>query len=198
MVERLDDISAILIGLTLRASVSRSFGIKSKCGRYVFRPPRLGTQEGPAMTKFAMLLLAALTTGCAAPDPIQTLSGKPDVTVTASMKCLRAGLLAEMVDQGWSIVTTSDVQIVAQKPFDSGTAKMLLTNGLGVPPMRRMTLTFIEVGSTNIRVVRDTAAVINAGNRAEEVHQQVQTNAAQLAFQTAVRKIEAQCKGTER
>lgn len=126
------------------------------------------------MIKVAASTLAALIlAGCASGEPINTASGRPDVTAhNVDVECLRTGIMGGIMNNGWTIRRSDGLQIVAEKAMEATVINMLgvaaLTRGPGGSmPNRQVTLTIMPVNN-DVRMVVDAQWVINPGNAHSE------------------------------
>ena len=117
--------------------------------------------------------LALSVAGCASGEPINTASGRPDVTAhNVDVECIRTTLIGGMMNNGWTVRRADGLQIVAEKAMESTAGNMLavatLTRGSGGSmPNRQITLTIMPVNN-DVRMVVDAQWVINPGNARSE------------------------------
>ncbi len=120
----------------------------------------------------ALALLFALS-GCATAPPLQTASGRPEVTVhgkTASQ--VRNAALNHFVDRGWAPVRSEGSQLVFEKEGSTGQALVMGLMTDNPQSTNRITITLVENGS-DVRVVGAIAAVgANNFGRAQVVELQ--------------------------
>ena len=128
-----------------------------------------------------LLALALTLVGCASEPPLQTRSGRPEVTIhNRSLAQVRAAATNHFVDKGWGAVKTEGTQLVFER--QGGATESFLMGLMTDNPQstNRITVTLIENGS-DVRVVAGIAAIgANTFGRAQVVelsgkgYQQVQ------------------------
>lgn len=110
------------------------------------------------------LLTTLLITGCLATVKHDTASGRPEVTIPGkSAKQVLAFTTNELINQGYTIRTRSEINAVFEKRF-SGTGAFLLTGPGLADPVYRLTLDFVELTGTT-RVIASHALVSNPGGQ---------------------------------
>lgn len=118
-----------------------------------------------AMKIHAPLILAVCLalSGCATAPPLNTASGRPEVTVhgrTAAQ--VRSAATNHFVDYGWTPVKTDGNQLVFEHEGSAGQALLMGLMTDNPQATNRVTLTLIENGS-DIRLVGGVA-VVGASN----------------------------------
>lgn len=119
------------------------------------------------MKKIIIPLLGLFLIGCATPVKFDTLSGKPEVTIQGKVADQVGAKLADrMINNGYSISSSSKYLMVFEKPFESMGAALLFGSQYDTNPVARITYTIIEAETTT-RVVTSLIAVTNAGSAFE-------------------------------
>ena len=107
-------------------------------------------------SRLALLLLFVLVAGCAT-QPLNTTSGRPEVTIHgASAAHTRSVVVNHFVDRGWAPVTTDGNQLVFEHEgsFGQSFAMGLLTDN--PQSKNRITITLVQSGS-DVRLVGGAA-----------------------------------------
>lgn len=113
--------------------------------------------------------LALLAAGCSNGPPIQTASGKPDVVLRGvEPACIREHILNGALTAGWNIRSSSDIQIVMERPAPPSFAAAMLSTNYSGPPYQRVTFNLVPSGP-DLRMVADMAWVSNANTGFERV-----------------------------
>jgi predicted trehalose synthase len=121
----------------------------------------------------AMLLLTA----CTAPIQHNTASGRPERQFAAPPDVVRAALVTEMVNRGYTISQETQSMVVGQKLSDNVAANMLMGTGMRPQVTVRASFTMIATGG-GTRVVGDIAVVQNEGTAFERAIPQTNARAA--------------------
>jgi S1-C subfamily serine protease len=107
--------------------------------------------------------------GCATTKPLNTPSGKPDITIpNVNKKQVTDALVSQMINQGFSIKSSSDYNIVFIKPLDNFGAELLLGSNYDRTPEHRASFMLVESGD-GIRIVLTNQAITNPGSAFEKV-----------------------------
>lgn len=132
--------------------------------------------------------------GCMSAPPLQTASGRPEITLTAvDASCVRAALLNKLVNDQWMVRSTTDTQIVAGKESQNATANFLLRTDLGGRPEDRVTFLLIALPGDGMRVVVSEQFVSNAGTGFEKVTPIPHAQAVQDRFEMTGLEIQQDC-----
>ncbi|HQS18635.1 hypothetical protein [Reyranella sp.] len=145
------------------------------------------------MKKYVVIAAFTALAACDRAPAITTASGKPDVLMRAvDRTCVRETILNNLLTNGWSIKSTSEVQIVVERQAPPSMAAALLSTGYSGAPYQRVTFNLVPSGP-DLRLVADMAWVSNANTRFEKVHP-AQANANdQAAAESSARRAEAKC-----
>ncbi len=114
---------------------------------------------------FVVFLLA----GCVPLQPLQTPSGRPEVTISGVTKKQVLDLLVtEMLANGVQVKQVNEYGAVFGKPDDSFTGALLFGSRYDSTPEMRLTFNVVEL-SDAIRVFCNAAMVTNPGSAFERV-----------------------------
>lgn len=114
-------------------------------------------------------IISILFGGCAGMMRLNTPSGKPEVTLkNRSMKEVKDALVREMLNQNFTIKSTSDYTIVFSKPMDSFLASFLLGSRYDATPEHRVTAMIVE-SNNGVRIVLTNQGITNPGSAFERV-----------------------------
>lgn len=134
-------------------------------------------------------LAVAFAALSACETPIGTASGQPEFTVqNVDAACVRSTVLGGLVNEGYMVRTTTDAQIVAERPSLGGAAVFLGTT----QDVRRVTITFIPMAG-GVRLVANEALVANAGTGFENVTPVYPTQEMQARFAGNGSRVQAMC-----
>ena len=103
--------------------------------------------------------LALVAVGCATAPPLQTRSGRPEVTIhNRSVAKVRAAVTNHFVDTGWAPARSEGMQLIFERKGSAGQDFLmgLMTNN--PQSINRITITLIENGS-DVRVVGNISAI---------------------------------------
>ena len=85
--------------------------------------------------------------GCATSRPMNTPSGRPEVTIkNATKKDVTDALVSQMASQGFTIKSVSDYNVVFSKALDSFSAQLLFGSQYDVTPEHRPSFMVVETG----------------------------------------------------
>lgn len=116
---------------------------------------------------FITALISILLIGCIAPRPLNTSSGKPDVTIPkVNKKQVTDALVSEMMTRGFTIKTSSDYNIVFTKLLDNMTASLLFGSRYDSNPEHRASFMLVE-SSAGVRIVLTNQIITNPGSAYE-------------------------------
>jgi len=117
-----------------------------------------------SLFSIAILLLVI---GCAPTRPLNTASGKPDVTIPhVTKKQVTDALVSQMLSQGFTIKSSSDYNIVFTKIIDNVAASMLFGSRYDSTPEHRASFMLVETNS-GVRVVLTNQIITNPGSAFE-------------------------------
>ena len=118
--------------------------------------------------RWAILALALLTGGCDTPyQPPPTESGQPEHTLfKVDVACFRGELMSFLVNRGYAIRQSSDMQIVAARRMQSYTFTFPLGSRWRE---ERLMLTLIPLGESTVRVILYGGYVSNPGTGFESI-----------------------------
>ena len=118
----------------------------------------------------AGVLISLSLIGCAGTQvQHNTASGRPERQFAAAPEAVRAALITELVNRGYSITKESQSLVQGEKFTDNFGAVMAYSTGYDSRVMVRVTYTMIPMGAET-RVVGDIATVSNPGSGFERVH----------------------------
>lgn len=142
------------------------------------------------------ILTFIFLSGCATLPPPNTPSGNPEVTLRSVRgDCVRSGFLNEFVNQGYSIHSSNDTQLVAGRRTKKFGATIAYGTKFGGAPEERVTVLFIPQGEPEtIRVVVTAAYVSNQGTAFEKITPVQPTQMDQDKFTEAKTRIEYACQ----
>lgn len=118
------------------------------------------------MKRILFLAVLLLLTACTAPIQHNTASGRPERQFNAPPDAVRAALVAELVNRGYSISQETQSLVVGQKLSDNVAANVLMGTGMRPQVTVRSSFTMIAVGG-GTRVVGDIAIIQNEGTAFE-------------------------------
>ena len=147
------------------------------------------------MLRAIILIWASVLVGCATVPLANTPSGNPEVTLTnVRPECVRSAFMNLLVNNGYTIRTCTDTQIIAGKTTQNVAASLLLSTRLSGPPEERVTILFIPQSAPDtLRVVVSGAYVSNQGTAFEKVQPVRGSQTEQDQFMAAKSRIEAEC-----
>ncbi len=123
-----------------------------------------------SVSVLALVFPLIFLSGCATAPPLQTKSGRPEVTIhNRTAVRVKSVVVNYFVDQGWSVAREEGTQLIFEHQGTAG--ESLLMGMLTDNPQstNRITITLIENGS-DVRVVGGIAAVgSNNFNRQQAV-----------------------------
>lgn len=114
---------------------------------------------------FAAVLLAGCQTAAQGPT---TASGKPEVTIRASVPAIKAQLISKAMDRRFSVTKDTEYLLQIEKPSDNLGAALLLGSKYDAIPNERIVFTFAPLGD-GVRVVAATMYVTNPGSAFEQL-----------------------------
>lgn len=153
------------------------------------------TLAATAMT--AAIMVGGLT-GCMTTLPAQTASGQIEGTfANVDAVCVRGFLLNATVNDRWTIVTSSDNQIVAEKESEDVAARILLSTRFSGAPKERIMMLFIPLPSDGLRVVVSQEYVSNAGTGFEKKIPVQGSQMVQDQFSLITPRLETECAKTK-
>jgi hypothetical protein len=118
---------------------------------------------------FPFLLSFLFLAGCATTKPLNTPSGKPDITIpNVSKKQVTDALVGQMLTQGFNFKSSSDYNIVFIEAMDSFCEKSLLGSGCNVTPEHRASF-MLDESSAGVRIVLTNQVITNPGSAFERV-----------------------------
>ena len=98
----------------------------------------------------------------------ETASGRPEVTIRSSAEPVKSAVTGFLVNAGYSITKSSDIQVVGERTPDNAMAAVLFGSQYDSTPKARITYTILPLGGTT-RVIADMAIVTNPGSAFERV-----------------------------
>jgi len=114
----------------------------------------------------AVLCLAA----CTRPVTFATPSGSPETVIYGGTRAkVTNAIIARSLATGWTLHTTSEYQVVTEKPME-GTAAALMASRYDTHPVYRATYVLVDTrdrGLDGVRVVATVVAVTNPGSAFE-------------------------------
>ncbi len=120
----------------------------------------------PATVVAVLMLLLA---GCASTPPLQTASGRPEVTVRSRTAAqVRSVAINHFVDQGFAPVKSDGNQLVFEKEGSVGQAFLMGLTTNNPQASNRLTITLVENGP-DVRVVGGVAVTGNNNFGAQQV-----------------------------
>lgn len=148
------------------------------------------------MLRTIIIIWASLLVGCATVPPANTPSGNPEITLSnVRAECVRSAFLNLLVNNGYTIRTSTDTQIIAGKTTQNMAASLLLSTQFSGPPEERITVLFIPQPTGDaLRVVVSGAYVSNQGTGFEKVQPIRGSQMDQNQFMAAKPRIEAECR----
>ncbi len=145
------------------------------------------------MVSTLMLAVASVATACATGTPIQTASGRPDVTMhNVDVACVKAGFLNGLLNDGYTVRESTDTRIVVGRPSRNTMANVLLSTGYSGSPEERVIVTMVTNGN-DLRVVFEGAYVSNQGTAFEKVQPIGATQADQEKVEAMRARAERSC-----
>lgn len=148
------------------------------------------------MRPFLFFLSVMFAAGCAGSSSVQTPSQHPEFTVThVRPDCVRSVMTTALINQGYTLRSTSDTQIVGgkatQSPSSSRWYSRLIYDN---PPEERVSILFIPQESVDtVRIVKITEYVYEANTATEEVQPASDTQEDQDQFMAMKDLIEKHC-----
>jgi len=120
-----------------------------------------------AIVSIVLVVLLATFTGCV--TPLNTPSGRPEVTVTgATTNSVKGALINEMLNDGYVVKRSDENIVVCEKAMDNFAAQMLYGSNFNRQPNARITYNLIELGSS-IRIVAQIEIITNPDSGLEQV-----------------------------
>jgi len=117
---------------------------------------------------FCFFILISIL-GCASSKPLNTPSGKPEVTIqNKTKKEVTDALVSEMLSRGFTIKSVSDYTVVFTKPLDSFAASLLFGSRYDTTPEHRPSFMIVESGA-GVRIVLTNQIITNPGSAFERV-----------------------------
>lgn len=127
--------------------------------------------EGKTMRLILSALLLSLLIACAAPrPPLNTASGRPEVTIrNVTRKDVSDRIVGALASKGFAIRSANEFAIIgAKRADDDFTLKLLYGSRYDRVPEQRITFTLIEASGT-VRVFSTLQIVTNPGSAFERV-----------------------------
>ena len=121
--------------------------------------------------KIKLIILLILINGCATTNTltVSTPSGKPDIfIIKVTKKQVTDEFVNQMLNQGFSVKSTSEYNIVFVKPMNDFASSLLLGSHYDVTPEHRVTANFVE-SSSGVRIVLTNQGITNPGSAYERV-----------------------------
>jgi len=147
-----------------------------------------------AITAVAAAFNLVAVSACMTMPPIQTASGQPEITLSnVDVQCVRSGFLNLLVNQRFAVKSATDLQIVAGKVTDNFSAALLLGTQFSGAPEDRITILFVPLADSGLRVIVSEQYVSNAGTGFEKPTPIGQTQIVQNQFETAGQQIQMGC-----
>jgi hypothetical protein len=115
------------------------------------------------------LLIVSLI-GCASGQPLNTPSGKPEVTIRdASRKDIRDTIVSLMANDGWQVRRVKDNVVVVGRATGNWNTILTYASASNKIPENQITFTLDETGSDDVRVICRGTVVTDAGSGFENV-----------------------------
>lgn len=117
--------------------------------------------------KWWLLALMPVLIACAASQPLQTASGRPETTIAADKATVKTELLNRAVNNRWQITKETDSMVVVQKANPDFMTNFMLGSAWDPQTELRIAYTLISAG-TSTRVVADASIITNDGSAFEK------------------------------
>ena len=149
--------------------------------------------------KFVVVgLICTLLAGCAiAPVRLNTLSGRPEVTISGvTKKKIVDAVVNRELSKGWDLKSQTDSLLVFTKKDTSFGAKLLFGSKYDTVPENRLTFTMVEV-EAGVRVLVKGEIITNPGSAFERVEDMTAANAKHAeTFQATLEEIKTEVELT--
>ena len=114
--------------------------------------------------------LILLLAGCASNQPLNTPSGKPEVTIHgATRQDIRDTIVDQMTKDGWQVRRVKDNVVVVGRPTSNVDTILSYASPSNTVPEKQMTFTLNDRSHDNIQVICTGTIVTNAGSGFENV-----------------------------
>ncbi|KWV60857.1 hypothetical protein AS156_27810 [Bradyrhizobium macuxiense] len=121
-----------------------------------------------SMKNIFALCAALLLACCQTAEPPSTASGKPEVTIRASVSKIKALLITHAMNNGLSITKDTEYLLQFDKPTTNVGATLLLGSRYAGTPNERYVITFAPLGEET-RVIASAMFVTNPGSGFEQL-----------------------------
>ncbi|MEI6259947.1 MAG: hypothetical protein WCR46_08575 [Deltaproteobacteria bacterium] len=122
------------------------------------------------LTRYIYLAAIILLAGCATYPPLQTPSGRPEVSIHgAAMKDILNVIVDQMSKDGWRIKSLQDNRVVVVSSNDKWEMILAYGSPLNEIPENQITFTLVDAGDNEVRVLCSGVVVTNPGGGFENV-----------------------------
>jgi len=135
---------------------------------------------------------------CITTQPINTASGKPEVTICKSNKTdLMNMVTSTAISKGYSIKSANDYQIVVTKPISNLVHRIIVSSTYDTSPEERLVWMFADIGNncTHLGIALQNVTAPNTGR---EKIRDISTGAGGASLQEWLENLKAKIEGYSR
>ena len=122
------------------------------------------------ITRYICLTAVIFLAGCATYQPLQTPSGRPEVTIHgATKKDILDTIITQMLNDGWQKRKLSEHGVVVGRPTDKWETILAYGSPSNNIPENQISFTLVDAGNNGVQVFCSGAVITNAGSGFENV-----------------------------